>query len=93
MRNKEQAVKKLIEFKSIIEKKTEDKIKSVQSDNGIEYDNQKLRYFLKKEGTHHRLSVSHTPKQNGVAERKNQTLMQTVRCMQTSYEKWIGLAL
>lgn len=37
--------------------------------------------FLKDEGIHHRVAVPHTPEQNGVAERKNRTLVESARCM------------
>lgn len=37
--------------------------------------------FLKTAGIHHRLTTLHTPQQNGVAERRNRTLVETTRCM------------
>ncbi|KMQ88923.1 integrase core domain [Lasius niger] len=58
----------------MVEKKTERKIKTVRSDNGTEYINHHLEYFLKQEGIKHELTVEYTPQQNGVAERKNRTL-------------------
>jgi len=40
-----------------------------------------LTRFLKANGIKHRLSVTHTPEQNGVAERRNRTLIDMVRCL------------
>ena len=37
--------------------------------------------YLKKEGVHHELTVPKTPQQNGVAERMNRTLVESVRSM------------
>ena len=37
--------------------------------------------YLKSEGIRHELTVPKTPQQNGVAERMNRTLMETVRSM------------
>lgn len=53
----------------------------MRSDNGREYCSQKFEDFLKKEGIEHHLTVEYTPQQNGVAERKNRTLLDMARCM------------
>lgn len=37
--------------------------------------------FLKQEGIKRRLSVAHTPQQNGVAERINRTIIEMARCL------------
>ena len=53
----------------------------MQSDNGKEYRNNVLDKFLKDSGIRRRLTVTHTPEQNGVAERKNQKLVEMARCL------------
>jgi hypothetical protein len=40
-----------------------------------------LKDFLKQEGIRHELTVEYTPQQNGVAERKNRSLVETASCL------------
>lgn len=68
-------------FKSLAEKQTGAFIKCLQSDNGREYINGEFEDFLKEEGITRRLTVTHTPQQNGTAERMNRTLIEMARCM------------
>lgn len=70
----------LLEFKAYDETQTGRKIKSIQTDNGTEYRNNKFD-FLKINEIKHRLTVTHTPEQNGVAERRNRTLMDMAWCL------------
>uniref|UniRef100_A0A251VGU8 Putative zinc finger, CCHC-type n=1 Tax=Helianthus annuus TaxID=4232 RepID=A0A251VGU8_HELAN len=57
------------------------KIKTIRTDRGGEYCGHEFQNFLKDNGIHHQLSTSYTPQQNGVAERKNRTLMELSRSM------------
>lgn len=57
------------------------KIKTLQSDNGKEYDNRVLDQILLKNGIIRRLTAPYNPEQNGVSERRNRTLMETARCL------------
>lgn len=70
-----------MEFKSKVEKQLERRIKILRSDNGKEYCSRKFNDFLRSEGIQHHLSVEYTPEQNGVAERRNRTLLDMARCM------------
>lgn len=65
----------------LAEKQTGRKIKAVQSDNGTEYCNSEMDKLFKEHGIRRRLTVPHTPEQNGVAERKNRTLVEAARCL------------
>ena len=47
----------------------------LRTDNGGEYLSQEFQDYLKSKGIQHELTVPHTPEQNGVAERMNQTLV------------------
>ena len=49
---------------------------TLRSDNGGEYVNREIEEYLKENGIHHQLTVPHCPSQNGVAERKNRTLVE-----------------
>ena len=69
------------EFKTLVENQTRRKIRVLRTNNGGEYtSNEFLEYCLtgeiKKEHT-----VPHTPQQNGVAERKNMTMVGTAKAM------------
>lgn len=81
LKKKSEVAEKFKEYKSMVEKRTGRKIKAVQSDNGTEYSSHYLEDFLKQESIKHELTVEYTPQQNGVAERKNRTLVEMARCM------------
>ncbi|CAB0004910.1 unnamed protein product [Nesidiocoris tenuis] len=51
-----------------------------RKNNGSEFVNKKFDAYLKDCGIARRLSVPHTPQQNGLAERMNRTIMNMVRC-------------
>ncbi|KMQ87616.1 retrovirus-related pol polyprotein from transposon tnt 1-94 [Lasius niger] len=68
-------------FKATVENQTGRRIRYLQSDNGKEYVNSKFDAFLRKNEIKRRLTVTLTPEQNGVAERKNQTLVEMARCL------------
>uniref|UniRef100_A0A5S6Q1M4 Integrase catalytic domain-containing protein n=1 Tax=Trichuris muris TaxID=70415 RepID=A0A5S6Q1M4_TRIMR len=52
-----------------------------RTDNGREYVNQELQEFFKRKGIEHQFSAPYTPQQNGVAERKNRTLVEMAKSM------------
>jgi transposase InsO family protein len=62
------------------------KIKKVRSDNGTEFNNTNIEKFLDEEGIGHEFSVSYTPQQNGIVERKNRTLIEAARTMLDEYK-------
>jgi transposase InsO family protein len=61
-------------------------IKKIRSDNGTEFKNTQVEEFLDEEGIRHEFSTLYTPQQNGVVERKNQTLIDMVRIMLDEYK-------
>jgi transposase InsO family protein len=62
------------------------KVKKIRSDNSTEYKNTQVEDFLDEEGIKHEFSASYTPQQNGVAERKNHTLIEMTRTMLDEYK-------
>ncbi|GJY60961.1 retrovirus-related pol polyprotein from transposon TNT 1-94 [Tanacetum coccineum] len=56
-------------------------IRNVRTDNGTEFVNQTLREWYENVGITHQTSVARTPQQNGVVERRNQTLVEAARTM------------
>ena len=65
----------------MVKKSSGEKIKTLRSDNGGEYTSKEFEDYLKKNGIRHERTVPKTPEQNGVAERMNRTLVETVRAM------------
>nr|GFC12967.1 hypothetical protein [Tanacetum cinerariifolium] len=53
----------------------------IQTDNGTEFINQKLREYYEEVGISQETSVAHSPQQNGVVERRNHMLIEAARTM------------
>ena len=53
----------------------------LHSDRGGEYTCTKEQDYLKKQGIEFQCTVAHAPQQNGIAERKNRSLVETARTM------------
>ena len=68
-------------FKAMAENLLERKIKYIQTDNGTEYCNKEFDDYLAECGIKRRTTVPYSPQQNGIAERKNRTLIETARCL------------
>ncbi|GJS83515.1 retrovirus-related pol polyprotein from transposon TNT 1-94 [Tanacetum coccineum] len=56
-------------------------VKELKCDNGTEFKNSEMNQFCEKKGIQREFSVTRTPQQNGVAERKNRTLIEAARTM------------
>nr|GEX22284.1 hypothetical protein [Tanacetum cinerariifolium] len=57
------------------------KVKVIKSDNGTEFKNNDLNQFCGMKGMKSEFSIPRTPQQNGIAERKNTTLIDAARTM------------
>jgi hypothetical protein len=68
-------------FKSTAELQLGHRLKRLRTDNGGEYCNANMSYFLKSAGIIHERTAPNTPQQNGVAERSNRTLFESARSM------------
>nr|GFA54138.1 hypothetical protein [Tanacetum cinerariifolium] len=53
----------------------------IRTDNGTEFKNQLLKEYFDTVGISHQMSSVQTPQQNGVVERRNQTLVEAARTM------------
>ena len=78
---KDEVFSKFKEFKALIENHTEKKIKTFRSDNGGEFTSNEFKELCKDLGIKRELSTPYSPQQNGVAERKNRTIMEAARAM------------
>ncbi|GKE05721.1 ribonuclease H-like domain-containing protein [Tanacetum coccineum] len=57
------------------------RVKVIRCDNGTEFKNRVMNQFYEMKGIKREFSVSRTPQQKGVAERKNKTLIEAARTM------------
>ncbi|GJS35143.1 zinc finger, CCHC-type containing protein [Tanacetum coccineum] len=64
-----------------LENKLRQKVKTIRCDHGTEFKNQLMNEFCAKKGIKREYSIARTPQQNGVAERKNRTLIEAARTM------------
>ncbi|GJW09222.1 putative ribonuclease H-like domain-containing protein [Tanacetum coccineum] len=64
-----------------IENQINHKVKIIRCDNGTEFKNNDMNQFCRMKGIKREFSVARTPQQNGVAERKNRTLIEEARTM------------
>ena len=81
LKRKDQVFDCFLQWKAEVEKSTGAKLKVLRTDNGGEFTSTEFQKYLKSEGVRHELTVPKTPEQNGVAERMNRTLIETVRSM------------
>ncbi|GJV42899.1 putative ribonuclease H-like domain-containing protein [Tanacetum coccineum] len=64
-----------------IENQINHRVKIIRCDNGTEFKNKEMNQFCEMKGIKREFSVARTPQQNGVAERKNKTLIEAARTM------------
>ena len=77
------------------EKQTGCLVKRIRCDKGTKFKNQTMDSMVKEMGVKWEFTNTDTPQQNGVAERDNRTLLNTVRAMMSSAHcamKWWGEA-
>ncbi|GKE14128.1 ribonuclease H-like domain-containing protein, partial [Tanacetum coccineum] len=70
-------------FITSIENQINHKVKIIRCDNGTEFKNNDMNQFCGMKWIKREFSVAKTPQQNGVAERKNMTLIEAARSMLT----------
>ncbi|MCO5590655.1 hypothetical protein L7F22_044628 [Adiantum nelumboides] len=68
-------------YQKLADNHLERSIQTLQTDNGGEYTSQAFKAYCAQQGIRHNLTVPHTPQQNGLAERKNRSLMNSARSM------------
>jgi transposase InsO family protein len=81
MKTKDEVFSRFREFKAQVENQTGKKIKVLRSDNGGEYTSNDFKDFCKEAGIKRELTVSYNPQQNGVAERKNRSIISSAKAM------------
>jgi len=68
-------------FKALVEKETGLSIKCLRTDRGGEFTSNEFKEYCKMNGIKRQLPAAYTPQQNGVAERKNRSVMNMVRSL------------
>ncbi|GKB58046.1 retrovirus-related pol polyprotein from transposon TNT 1-94 [Tanacetum coccineum] len=80
LKSKDEAIDKLVLYKTEVENQLGKKIKVVRSDIGGEYV-APFAELCAKHGIRHEFTSPYSPQQNGIAERKNRTLKEMVTAM------------
>nr|GEX07593.1 hypothetical protein [Tanacetum cinerariifolium] len=99
-RTKDETSDILKKFITEIENLKDYKVKIIRCDNGGEFRNKEMNDFCSQKGIKREFSNARTPQQNGVAEKRNRTLIEVARTMvlvnksqnKTPYELFNGRA-
>jgi hypothetical protein len=78
--NKSECFEKFCNFHGTIEKVTGKKLVTLRTDNGDEYTSHMFSCYCLDHGIQYQFTQPYTPHYNGVAELKNQTLLDIVIC-------------
>ncbi|CAL8135751.1 unnamed protein product [Prunus armeniaca] len=81
LRYKSEVLNGFKKFKATVELQSGYKLKKIRSDGGGEYTFNEFNKFCEDMGMERQLTVSYSPQQNGVAERKSRTIMEMAKCM------------
>ncbi|GJX71633.1 putative ribonuclease H-like domain-containing protein [Tanacetum coccineum] len=81
LRTKDETSRILKDFIRQIENQLNQKVKTIRCDNGTEFKNRDFIEFCGSKGIKREYSNARTPQQNGVAKRKNRTLIEAARTM------------
>ena len=86
LKEKSEAFVSFKKFKTHVEKESNYKIQALRTDRGGEFTSKEFNEFCDTNGIRRLLTVSHSPQQNGVVERKNRTILEMARSMLKSKE-------
>ena len=81
LKTKSEVFKRFQEFRALVETQTGRKIKSLRSDNGGEYTLGEFVDYCVEAGIRREFTVPYNPQQNGVAERKNRSIIGAAKAM------------
>jgi transposase InsO family protein len=86
LQDKSETQEVLKKFVKRVENEFGAKVKKIRSDNSTKFKNTQVENFLDEEGIKHEFSAPYTPQQNGVAKRKNRTLIEMARNILDDYK-------
>nr|GEV39029.1 retrovirus-related Pol polyprotein from transposon TNT 1-94 [Tanacetum cinerariifolium] len=81
LKNKSQAPETIMSFIKRVENQNNIKVKQLRTDSGTKFKNSILVNFCDEKGVSQNFYSPYTPKENGVAVRKNRTLIEAARTM------------
>lgn len=81
LEKKSDTLSTFIRYRTYVEKQTGKSLKILRSDGGGEYINKEMQDYLSAHGIRHETTTANTPQQNGVAERFNRTMFNSLRAM------------
>jgi len=81
LKTKDEVFDRFSEFRALVENQSGRWIQVLRSDNGSEYTSNEFVEYCVVEGIKKELMVPYSPQQNGVAERKNRTIVGATRAM------------
>ncbi|PNX94522.1 copia-type polyprotein [Trifolium pratense] len=81
LKNKSSALEYFKKFKNMVEKETGESICCLRTDRGGEFNSNEFNNFCEVNGIKRQVTAAYTPQQNGIAKRKNRTIMDMVRSM------------
>nr|GEU70677.1 hypothetical protein [Tanacetum cinerariifolium] len=81
IRSKYETPEVLINFLRLVQRGLHAQVRIVRTDKGTKFLNQTLHAYFAAEGILHQTSVTRTPEQNGVVERRSRTLVEVARTM------------
>ncbi|KAJ9542569.1 hypothetical protein OSB04_029075 [Centaurea solstitialis] len=81
LRTKDETSGLIKPFVKRVENQVNLRVKVIRSDNGTEFKNADLNSFCEEKGIERQFIAPRTPQQNGVAERRNRTLIEAARTM------------
>ncbi|CAO2836221.1 unnamed protein product [Amaranthus hypochondriacus] len=79
LKEKSAAFDTFMHFKARVELESGYKLKTLRSDRGGEYKSNLFKNYCKATGIRQQFTASYTPQQNGIAERKNRTILDMTR--------------
>lgn len=81
IKKKNYVLEMFTKFKTMVEIQSGRKLKTLRTDGGEQYVSKYFDALYEKEGNMHEAVPTYTPQQNGIAERKNRTIIEMVRSM------------
>lgn len=81
MSSKANTLQILMAFVCMVENQFQTSIKTIRSDNGLEFTSNEAKTFYQSKGIIHQRSCPYTPQQNGVVERKHKYLLEIARTL------------
>jgi hypothetical protein len=86
LKTKDEALTFFKKIKALAENEIGLKMKIFRTDRGGEFNSAEFELFCSQQGLHRHTTAPYTPQQNGVVERRNQTIVEMARCLLKSMD-------